>query len=74
MQTTKFSSANFQKILSPSYIIFRIQRLEVNSVDLDEVAHSEPPYQDLRCSQTQLFLSLVLKELRQLLSLARYLF
>ena len=27
-QTTKFSSANFQKILSPSYIILRIQRLE----------------------------------------------
>ena len=25
----KFSSANFQKMLSPSYIIFRIQRLEV---------------------------------------------
>ena len=28
-QTTKFSSANFQKkIISPSYIILRIQRLE----------------------------------------------
>ena len=27
-QTTKFSSANFKKILSPSYIILRIQRLE----------------------------------------------
>ena len=27
-QTTKFSSANFQKLLSPSYIILRIQRLE----------------------------------------------
>ena len=26
-QTTKFSSANFQKMLSPSYIIVRIQRL-----------------------------------------------
>ena len=25
-QTTKFSSANFQKILSPSVIILRIQR------------------------------------------------
>ena len=35
-------SANFQKYLSPNYpryIIFRIQRLEANSVDLDEVAH-----------------------------------
>ena len=27
-QTTKFSSANFQKILNPSYTILRIQRLE----------------------------------------------
>ena len=27
-QTTKFSSANFQKMLSPSYIILRTQRLE----------------------------------------------
>ena len=26
-QTTKFSSANFQKMLSPSYIILRIQNL-----------------------------------------------
>ena len=26
---TKFSSANFQKMLSPSYIILKIQRLEV---------------------------------------------
>ena len=27
-QTTKFSSANFQKMLSPSYIILRIKKLE----------------------------------------------
>ena len=27
-QTTKFSSANFQKMLSLSYIISRLQRLE----------------------------------------------
>ena len=27
-QTTKFSSANFQKMLNPSYIILRIQRQE----------------------------------------------
>ena len=27
-QMTKFSSANFQKMLSPSYMILRIQRLE----------------------------------------------
>ena len=34
-----------------------------NSVDLDEVAHNEPPYQDLRCLQIQQFSSLVVKEL-----------
>ena len=34
-----------------------------NRVDLDEVAHNEQPYQDLRCLQIQLFTSLVLKEL-----------
>ena len=33
-----------------------------NSVDLDEVAHDEPPHQDLRCLQIQLFLSQLLKE------------
>ena len=38
--------------------------LRANSVDLDEVAHYEPPHQDLRCLQIQLFLSLVVKELR----------
>ena len=27
-QTTKFSSAHFQKLLSPGYITLRIQRLE----------------------------------------------
>ena len=58
-QTTKFSSANFQKMLS-SNIILRIQKL----VDLDEMAHYEPPHQDLRCLQIQLFSSLVLKELK----------
>ena len=30
-------------------------------MDLDEVAHYEPPHQDLRCLQVQLFSSLVLK-------------
>ena len=34
-----------------------------DSVDLDEVAHYEPPHQDLRCLQVQLFFSLVFKEL-----------
>ena len=62
-QMTKFSSANFQKMLHLNYIVLRIQKLEGNSVDLDEVAQYEPPHQDLRCLQIQLFLSLVLKEL-----------
>ena len=56
-QTTKFLSANFQKMLSPSYIILRIQRLEANSVDLEKVAHYEPPCQDLCFLQIQIFLS-----------------
>ena len=33
------------------------------SVDLDEFTHYEPPHQDLRCLQIQLYASLVLKEL-----------
>ena len=58
--TTKFSSANFQKMSSPSYITLRIQRLEAeqsrpNSVDLDEEAHYQPPHQDLHCLQIQVF-------------------
>ena len=35
-----------------------------NSVDLDVVAHNEPPHQDLSCLQIQLFSSLVLIELK----------
>ena len=50
-------------MVSPSYIILRIQRQRANSVDMDEVAHNEPPHQNLRCLQIQLFSSLVLKEL-----------
>ena len=37
-----------------------------NSVDLDEVAHYEPPHQDLRCLKIQLFSPLVVKELIEL--------
>ena len=33
-----------------------------NRVDLDEVAHVEPPHQDLCCLQVQLFSFLVLKK------------
>ena len=39
----------------PSYIILRIQNQRANIVDLDEVAHYEPPHQDLRCLQMKLF-------------------
>ena len=56
-QTTKVSSANFQKKLNPSYIILRIETRGL-TVDLDE-----PPHQDLRCLQIQLFSSLLVKEL-----------
>ena len=65
-QTTKIASTIFQKMLSPSYIILGIQRLEGKQHDLDEVAHDEPPHQDLRCLQIQLFSSLVVKELKLL--------
>ena len=34
-----------------------------NKVDLDKVADKEPPHQDLRCLQIQLFSALVVKEL-----------
>ena len=66
-QTTKFSSANFQKLLSPSYIMLRIQRLDGKQCRIDEVAHYEPPHQDLHCLQIQLFSSLVIKKLRWIL-------
>ena len=52
----KCLSANFQKNLSPSHITcrLRVQRPEANSIDLAEVAHDEPPHQDLYCLQIQL--------------------
>ena len=34
-----------------------------NSVDPDEVAHNEPPHQDLHCLLVQLFSSMALKVL-----------
>ena len=49
-------------MLSPSYIILEFKDSRANSVDLDEAAYYEPPYQDLCCLQIQLFSSLVLKE------------
>ena len=52
-------------MLSPSYIILRIQRLEGKKCKSGWDAHSEPPHQDLGCLQIQLFYSLVVKELSQ---------
>ena len=43
-----------------------------NTVDLDEVAHHEPPHQDLLCLQIQLILSLVFKELKLILKHCSY--
>ena len=63
----KFSFAKFHKNFHPSHVIFRIQRQRANSVDLDEMAHDEPPHQDLHCLQVYLFSSLVIKELRPFL-------
>ena len=52
-QTTKLSSVNFKKMLSPSYIILRIQRPE------GRLCRSiEPSHHDLRCLPIQLFSSL----------------
>ena len=41
-------------------------------MDLDEVAYYEPPYQDLRCFQIQLFSSLLLKELISIICLKHF--
>ena len=49
-----------------SYCEFKDKR--ANRVDLDEVAHYEPPHQDQDCLQIQLFSSLVVKELINILS------
>ena len=62
-QTTKFMSANFQKMFVTSYIILRIHGLEGNSVDSDEAAHYELPHSDLLCCKKQLFSFLVLSAL-----------
>ena len=66
-QTINFSSANFQKIKSYLYHI-------ENSKSRGEVAHYEPPHQDLRCLQIQLFSSLVLKQLRNVVAVLIELF
>ena len=38
-----------------------VNKICLNSEDLDEVAHNEPPHQDLCCLQIQLFLYLEVK-------------
>ena len=70
-QTTKFLSAKFQKkkkiIQFISWSEFKgYCHWRVKSVDLDEVAYSEPPHQDLYCLQIWLFSALVLKELNNM--------
>ena len=57
---TKFSSAYQKMFKSKLYHNWEFENYSANSVDLDEVAHYEPPHQDLRYLQIQLFLSLVL--------------
>ena len=54
-------------MFNPYSIILKIKDWRANSVDLDEVAHDEPPHQDLRCLQIPLFSSVVLKESMYLL-------
>ena len=44
---TKFSSANFEKKFKSRLF----QDSSANSAGLDEVAHDEPPHQDLSCLQ-----------------------
>ena len=62
MQTTKFSSANFQKMLKVQ-ATSEFKGRRTNSVNLSEVAHDDPPHRNLRCLHVQLISSLVLKEL-----------
>ena len=63
-QTKNFSSANLEKnVRFKLYHTDKIKDRRANSVALDEVAHYEPPHQDLCCLQTELLSSLVLKEL-----------
>ena len=69
-QMTKFLSAKFSKkkkkiVKSKLYHIENSKTRWANSVHLDEVAHNEPPHQDLRCVQIQLYVSLVLKESKE---------
>ena len=60
---TKFSSANFQKMLVQAISYLELKDERTNRVDLDEVAHYEQPHQDLPCLQIHLFSYLVIKQL-----------
>ena len=53
-QTTRFTSAKFQKLFPSCFIMLRIQRLVGYSVDPDEVAHYEALLLNLQCLRTQL--------------------
>ena len=64
-QTIKFSSANFQKFNS---YLYHIENSKSRGED------NEPPHQDLRCLQIQLFSSLVLKQLRNVVAVLIELF
>ena len=59
-QTTKFTSAKFQKNDLSSLYHVENSKTRANSADLDEVARDEPPHQDLHCLQIELFSSLTL--------------
>ena len=62
-QTTKFSSANFQKILSPSYIILRKLEKLVGKQCRCGIRWLIMSHLIKICLQIQLFSSLILKEL-----------
>ena len=56
-QTTKFTSAKFQRNVSPSICHIRNSMTRRKTVDLDEGAHHELYHQDLHCLQGQLLLA-----------------
>ena len=55
---------NLKRKRFPSCIIFRIQRLEVNIADSDEVTHFEVPHLDLHCCQIYTFSNFALLTLK----------
>ena len=60
-QTTHFSAAKKKKKTSTPIHIQNFRDWRTNNVELDEVAHYEPPHKDLHCLQIYLFSSLALK-------------